>query len=181
MGNWKRGGIFPPRFFFCRKGRIMEDLKIYRISDRYIRYMHSHDSRVQYNKKQRRPYVGVVLRVNRYQYFVPMESPRPNHVNLKAGHHIFKLSGGKLGILGFNNMLPVPECALSIVDINAEADPQYKSLLQHQSRVIHNSTAAILQRAIRTYSDVINQKSSFLCGISCDFNALERACDAYQP
>ena len=41
----------------------MEQLKLYRISDRYIRFLKSRDHRVQDNKNRSRPYVGVVLLV----------------------------------------------------------------------------------------------------------------------
>lgn len=71
----------------------METLKIYRISDKYIRFLKSRDTRVQDNKNRRRPYVGVVLYVGEFRYFVPMESPKPNHAKIKAGKHIMKLAG----------------------------------------------------------------------------------------
>lgn len=159
----------------------MADLDIYRIEDRYIRFLHSRDSRVQFNKDHRRPYVGVVLLVGEYRYFVPMESPKPNHVTMKAGPHLYKLDGGSLGLLGFNNMVPVPECALIRFDVNAEPDPQYRRLLQHQARAINNSQGAILHCASKTYFSVVTGKNKFLCKVSCDFRALERACKAYDP
>ena len=56
----------------------MESLKIYRITEKYVRFLNTVDSRVQYNKGVRRPYVGIVLTVGSYRYFVPMESPKPN-------------------------------------------------------------------------------------------------------
>lgn len=78
----------------------MENLFICHISERYISFLHSRDFRVPFNKGQRRPYVGVVLTVGSFRYFVPMESPKPNHANLKPGKHILKLDGGRLGLLG---------------------------------------------------------------------------------
>ena len=59
---------------FFRLWRIMEPLRIYRIDDKYIRFMKSRDYRVQDNKNRRRPYVGIVLYVGDFRYFVPMES-----------------------------------------------------------------------------------------------------------
>lgn len=90
----------------------MEQLRIYRVEDKYIRFLHGADARVQSNKNARRPYVGIVLVVGSYRYFVPMESPKENHKNLKPGVHIMLLEGGKYGLLGFNNMIPVPTSAL---------------------------------------------------------------------
>ena len=68
----------------------METLRLYRANDRYIRYLNSRDSKVQYNNNARCPYVGVVFNFGSFKYFVPMESPKPNHVNIKSGKHILK-------------------------------------------------------------------------------------------
>ncbi|MBR3262817.1 MAG: type III toxin-antitoxin system ToxN/AbiQ family toxin [Lachnospiraceae bacterium] len=159
----------------------MESLKIYRLSDHYVRYLRTKDPRVQDNKGRRRPYVGVVLLVGDYRYFVPMESPKPNHINIKAGHHIMKLDNGALGLLGFNNMLPVPDSALISFDINAEPDPQYADLLRRQASFINRHKGDVLEHASKTYFQVVNKKNKFLLKICCDFKKLERACSRYDP
>ncbi len=61
----------------------MNALRIYRVTDHYIAFLHSRDSRVQFNKQTSRPYVGVVLHVGEFKYFVPMESPKPHHKKIK--------------------------------------------------------------------------------------------------
>ena len=159
----------------------MEQLKIYRIDDKYVRYLRSRDERVQDNKGRRRPYVGVVLYVGSYRYFVPMESPKPNHVNIKPGHHIMKLDDGRLGLLGFNNMLPVPDSALISFDINSEPDKNYADLLKRQSSVINRNKASVLDHASKTYYQTVTKKNQFYLKICCDFRKLERACDRYDP
>lgn len=159
--------------------RQMETLKIYKITDRYVRYLHQRDSRVQYNKDATRPYVGIVYTIGKYRYFVPMESPKPNHANIKAGKHILKLDGGRYGLLGFNNMIPVPDEALILYDINAEPDDKYRNLLQHQITFCNRRKADILYHAQQTYLDVISRDNEFLMRISCDFKKLEKACKRY--
>lgn len=159
----------------------MEPLKLYRISDKYIRYLKARDTRVQDNKGRRRPYVGVVLLVGSYRYFVPMESPKPNHANLKPGHHLMFLDGGKYGLLGFNNMIPVHDDAIIDFDIDAEPDEQYKELLRRQVSYINRNKADVLNHASRTYYGVTVKKNAFLLKICCDFKKLERACDKYDP
>ena len=84
----------------------MDNLKIYRVDDKYIYYLHSKDAKVQYNKKARRPYVGIVFSFAEFEYFVPMESPKENHSKIKSGKHILKLKNGDYGMLGLNNMIP---------------------------------------------------------------------------
>ena len=159
----------------------METLRIYRISDKYIRFLKSRDTRVQDNKNRRRPYVGVVLYVGEFRYFVPMESPKPNHANIKAGKHIMKLAGGKLGLLGFNNMIPVHEAALIAFDIDQEPDKQYAELLKRQASFINRNKADVLDHASQTYYSAISQKNKFLLEICCDFQKLEKACGQYDP
>lgn len=141
--------------------------------------MHGKDSRVQYNKGVRRPYVGVVFNFAGFQYFVPMESPKPNHANIKAGKHIIKLDGGKYGMLGFNNMIPVHKDALIEFDIDAEADPKYRELLKRQASLCNRIKADILNHAQMTYFDVVKNQNKFLVRISCDFKKLEVACKMY--
>ena len=158
----------------------METLRLYKISDHYIRFLHGKDSRVQYNKDARRPYVGVVFRFGGYNYFVPMESPKPNHTNIKPGKHILKLDGGKYGLLGFNNMVPVHKDALIQFNIDAEKDVKYRELLKRQVSLCNKMRADILNHAQLTYFSVVNKSNKFLMGVSCDFKKLEFACKSYK-
>ena len=158
----------------------MESLRIYRVSEQYIRYLNSRDSKVQYNKNARRPYVGVVFTFGNFKYFVPMESPKENHSKIKPGKHILKLDGGRYGMLGFNNMIPVHKDALIAFDINAEQDEQYKRLLQRQVAVCNRMKADIINHAQLTYFDVTTNKNKFLVSISCNFKKLEKACREYK-
>lgn len=159
----------------------MTTLKIYKVKDKYVRFLHSRDNRVQLNKNQRRPYVGVVLLVGSYKYFVPMESPKPNHAKIKPGPHIHKMDGGALGLLGFNNMIPVCDDALISFDIDAEPDTKYAELLRRQAAYINRNKSDIFSRAAKTYYSVTTNKNKFLVSISCDFLKLEKACKQYDP
>ncbi len=156
----------------------MENLRIYRVEDKYIRYLHSIDEKVQYNKNAKRPYVGVVFSFGGFKYFVPMESPKPNHSNIKSGKHILKLKNGEYGLLGFNNMIPVHKSALINFDISGEKDEKYRRLLQHQIQLCNRMKADILDHAQKTYFGVLGG-NKFLVGISCDFKKLEAASKKY--
>ena len=158
----------------------MEVLRLYKVSDKYISYLHSRDAKVQYNKNSKRPYVGVVFSFAGFKYFVPMESPKPNHANIHSGKHILKLKDGEYGLLGFNNMIPVHKDALIAFDINDESDERYRRLLQRQIAVCNKMKADILNHAQMTYFDVTTKKNKFLVGVSCDFRSLEKACKAYK-
>lgn len=159
----------------------MDTLRIYRVDEKYIRFLHSKDSRVQFNKGNRRPYVGIVLMVGSYKYFVPMESPRPSHNKIRPGYHIMKLDKGNLGLLGFNNMIPIHKEALIEFSIDDEPDEQYASLLRRQASYINRNKASIFQHASKTYFNAVPKNNAFLNKICCDFKKLERACDKYNP
>jgi len=159
----------------------MENLKLYRVSDRYIHFLKGTDQRVQDNKDRRRPYVGVVLFVGEFQYFVPMESPKPNHANIKSGVHIMRIGNGTLGLLGFNNMIPVHNSALILFDIDKESDQKYAELLRRQVTFLNRHKADVLDHASKTYYKATSGNNKFLQKICCDFKKLERACKRYDP
>ncbi len=159
----------------------MENLKIYHVSDDYVKYLSKTDRRVQFNKNSRRPYVGIVLYVGQFKYFVPMESPKENHKTIKPGIHLFKLDGGSLGLLGFNNMIPVSDSALIYFDINAVPDQKYAQLLKHQLEFINRNKADILSHASGTYYKTVKGNNKFLNKICCNFKALEKACSKWNP
>ena len=157
----------------------MERLRIYKISDKYIHYLHSIDNKVQYNKNAKRPYVGIVFKFGGFNYFVPMESPKPNHAKIKSGKHIIKLKNGEYGLLGFNNMIPVHNDALILYDFSLEKDEKYRRLLERQIFLCNKIKADILNHAQMTYFDVVNKNSEFIVNISCDFKKLEKASKRY--
>ena len=177
MARW----AYLSRHYSYIGARNMENLRIYKVDDHYVRFLKSRDSRVQDNKNRKRPYVGVVLHIGGYRYFVPMESPKPNHVKVKPGKHIMKLDDGRLGMLGFNNMIPVHDAALIEFDIKSEPNEKYRNLLERQVRICNKNKADILDHASKTYFDVVNRKNKFLMGISCNFKKLEKACKEYHP
>lgn len=157
----------------------MEKFRLYKIRDGYIEYLHKIDDRVQYNKGERRPYLGVVLEVGGHRYFVPMESPKPNHANLKSGVHIMRIDGGKYGILGFNNMVPAKEFFLVPFDIAQEANEQYRNLLWNQLNFCNGHREEIREHARKTYEGVTVKKTPFLLRVCCDFKTLEREYTKY--
>lgn len=159
----------------------MGKFQFYHVEDKYIRYLHSIESRVQFNKGQRRPYVGIVLSINGVDYYVPLESPKPNHANIKSGGPVMKLDDGKLGIIGFNNMIPVlPSCLLHF-DILAIEDEKYKMLLLNQLNCCEKNREVIFNRAQKVYRNTVEKKIPFYLKECCNFQKLERKCRNYDP
>lgn len=71
------------------------------------------------------------MKIDKYDYFVPLEHPRKAHQTMKNNIFIFKIHNGKYGILGFNNMIPVKKEQLVEFDINKE-DARYRQILISQ-------------------------------------------------
>ena len=87
----------------------MKNLKIYYISESYINYLRQFDKNVAYNKNTTRPYIGIVYTYNNYNYFAPLASPKPKHININPkAIDIYKIKDGELGVVNINNMIPTP-------------------------------------------------------------------------
>lgn len=79
-------------------------LKIYYIEEEYIEYLRKYDSKVVYNKKNNRPYLGVVYTFDNFNYFAPLSSPKEKHLKInEKALDIFKIKRGKLGVVNINN------------------------------------------------------------------------------
>ena len=154
--------------------------RFYHISEKYINFLHSIDHRVQLNKGERRPYIGIVLTINGLDYYVPLESPKPNHAALRSGV-IFKLDEGRLGIMGFNNMIPVRDVCLVEFDIQQEPDPRYRALLYKQLAFCDKSYDIICSRARSVYNKRVAGNVAHYDQVCCDFRNLEFACRRYDP
>ncbi len=83
-----------------------------------------------------------------------------------------KLDDGKLGLLGFNNMIPVHDSAIINFNIDDEPDTKYAELLRRQVTYINRRKADVLDHANRTYYGVVSKKTAFLLRICCDFKKL---------
>ena len=159
----------------------MSGFRFYHIQEKYIHYLHSGDRRVQFNKGQRRPYVGIVLTIHGVNYYVPLESPKPSHEKIKSGGPVLKLDDGRLGIMGFNNMIPVPEQALIDFNFDDIDDVKYRNLLINQLHYCNKVKETINNRANSTYLKAIGGKVPLYNKVCCNFRKLERMAVKYDP
>lgn len=61
----------------------IEKLNFYIVEDEYIEYVSKWDIHIAHNKKNKRPYVGIVLKIEGFSYFSPMFSPKKQHERYK--------------------------------------------------------------------------------------------------
>ncbi len=162
-------------------GGFMKNLKIYILDTKYINYLRKYDERVPYNKNNTRPYVGVVLRHNNFNYFAPLASPKEKHIKISnKAIDVFKIKNGKLGVININNMIPTPvECLTELLP-NVK-DIKYKNLLEDQLTFINNNKQKLFYKINFFYSEYqrnfLNENIMKRC---CNFNLLEKKCLEYQ-
>ena len=56
------------------------------------------------------------------KYYAPFTSPKPKHLKMKNGKDFRKIKQGEYGAINFNNMIPVPDSTLILIDIANIAD-----------------------------------------------------------
>ena len=63
----------------------MENFKIVRIDTDYSDYLRKFDTKVIYNKgsKKLRPFIGILFKINKWEYFAPLSSPKPKHKSMR--------------------------------------------------------------------------------------------------
>ena len=127
------------------------NMDFYHISDQYIDFLRQYDKIVPDNKHESRPYLGIVVQINDIKYYAPFTSPKPKHLKMKNGKDFRKISGGKLGAINLNNMIPVPDVALIPFVINDEQDVKYRSLLQQQYFAVQEDFVNIINIATKLH------------------------------
>ena len=59
---------------------IKMKLNLYIVSDKYIKYLRQFDDKIYDNKEENRiherKYLGIVLAINNFNYYIPMSSPK---------------------------------------------------------------------------------------------------------
>ena len=177
----------------------MEDFKIYSVSDEYITYLREKMPNVYSNKIENRThtrkYVGVVIEISGYKYYIPMSSPKDTDYQIAGENRVIKKSivpiirmvikntaGEKelKGTLRISHMIPVPESELELFDVDNESDVEYKDLVQNEIIFIRKNKEKIINNANLMYKQKINNdETAGYVKSALDYTALEKMCDTY--
>jgi len=158
----------------------MKNLKIYYMDEKYINYLRNFEKNVFYNKDNTRPYIGIVYTYNNLNYFAPLCSPKPKHLNINPkAIDIFKIKDGELGVVNINNMIPAPIESLSEV-LPTIKDEKYKKLLEGQLTFLNNNKAALMKK-ISHFQNMYRKGHLFpnIIERSCNFPLLEEKLKEY--
>ena len=142
-------------------------MRLYSISDDYIEYLRKVFPRVYSNKianrNHTRKYLGVVFKLNDFNYYIPLSSPKDTHdyIILNGKKVIRKdsiivirmvVKGTLKGTLQIGTMIPVPNKALIQYNLEDEQDISYKELVQDEIIFIRKNANKIIKTAKLLYS-----------------------------
>ena len=165
---------------------MKNDLKLVRIDKEYCDYLRIYDNKVPYNfdKKELRPFVGVLFEVDGCKYFAPLSSPKSKHLKMKNTIDFLRLDNGKLGAINFNNMLPVMYNNVNVIDLNKKctkkSDIKYQKLLKEQIYWLNRNDEKLYNRAQKLYYSYIDGTlNKNIYDRCCYFKLLEDKCKDY--
>ena len=150
-------------------------MKIVEVSDRYINYLKEYFPKTLLDNKQgcrkhTRKYLGVIFKINEYNYFAPLSSPkksdylengaiRKSSVSIIRMTRIYNNKVVLLGTIKLNNMIPVPQSEIIIYNIEHERDKKYQDLIKNEQFWIQRNTDKIIKQGLNLYNNKINEKN----------------------
>lgn len=128
------------------------------LTSNYLKYLGIYENKV--SLKSNRPFIGIVFKVNNKEYFAPLSSPKEKHKRMKTNIDFFKIDKGNLGIINFNNMIPVINNDLCRNKLDLEMlskslntdDIKYFRLLKNQLEYCEKNKNIILAKAEKIYN-----------------------------
>ena len=161
-------------------------LNLYSVSDKYIKYLRQFDDKIYDNKEEtrvyERKYLGIVLTVNEYNYYIPMSSPKKsdyvdysNKIIRNDTKTIIRIHRGNClyGTLRISNMIPVPITELEPYILSKETDLKYKELILGELRYINDNCNKIVKYAKIVYNQRIKNIDIGYIKNTVDFKLLE--------
>ena len=167
-------------------------LKLYTVDLKYIRNLAKKDDNVlsispQVGKSSR-PFIGIIVICDTRQYCVPFSSPKPKHESMKNDLDFTKMfapDGKLIGVLNFNNMIPVRGDVIIPLDItvskkDSPETEHYKLLTRNQLTYCQQNQDAIVRKANKLYRLITTGKANgLLRRRCCNFQVLEEVLDKY--
>ncbi len=161
-------------------------LNLYSISDNYIKYLRKFDDKIYDNKEEirthERKYLGIVLTVNEFNYYIPMSSPKKSDyldfdkkIIRNDTKTIIRIHDNNrlYGTLRISNMIPVPITELEPYIISNEDDLKYREVILGELRYINNNSDRIVKYVKTVYNQKIRDIDVGYIKNTVDFKLLE--------
>ncbi len=172
---------------------MKEKLKWYIADKDYISYLKKYDDKVEninYSAKLK-PYIGIVVNINEFNYYVPISSAKSKHYKIKEGMDFIKIMQADkiIGVLNLNNMVPILNEKIQILnyreidkyrEFETEKEKRlYISFLSFELNLINQKVEKIRKNATKLYNEKINNPNSNISKRCCNFKLLEEKCVEY--
>ena len=171
-------------------------MQLYSISDEYINYLRQNFPRVYSNKENSRihtrKYLGAVIEIETHKYYIPLSSPKEKHDYIMVDGRkairedsiiVIRITSdlGKdkelIGTLQIGTMIPVPNDAITLYDVDRETDQNYRNLVKKQIIYIRKHEKTIIKNAKLLYRKRKAGVKNRVIQNCLDFQALEIECD----
>ena len=186
----------------------MPDTMICSIQTEYIDYLrsftqlkHVYDNKDGFSVHSRK-YLGIVLNIEAFQYYVPLSSPKesdyqktPDGISIrKSIIPIIRILADDTtgqpelkGTLRISNMIPVPSCAIVPYIIANEQDMNYRILVEKEYAFIKANKKLIFNNCRILYNQKVNEdlyysnpaKKPAYISNTVDFKFAEAQCLSY--
>lgn len=161
----------------------------YQADSNYCDFLRKTDPCVPYTKdeKRKRPFIGIVVKINGFNYYAPLSSPKKKHRTMMEQIDFIKIKNGTYGAININNMIPIHISCLTPIDVvikssDDKSTREYKNLLINQLSWCNGRKNApeIKRKATALYKTIVNQRASEkLLKRCCDFKLDEIQCLKY--
>ena len=171
----------------------------YTINPDYLEYLNQIDSEVYYNpsyKNNIKPFVGVIIGVGDYNYFVPISSAKEKHKkwknvsdehfliyevidnNINIVGDIYKYYSDEekihiLSVLDIKKMIPVPIGCYEKIDFDELEDFRYKDLFEKEYAFCLSIKIKVLNKVEKIYCK--QKETGIVRKANCNFSNLEKA------
>ncbi len=164
-------------------------LDFFDVDKEYIRYLQNSEfdqrgftcvPNMEYGNREQKFLCGIVLRVNGFNYYVPVTSYKKQ----QSENILIKFKDNPdnpiKGSLRFNYMIPVPDECIHLRIIANEPSEKRRIFLWKQLKYIQSISDRIYKKAERTYKSVKKGFYPNLRQYACDFDLLEQKCLEYE-
>ena len=174
-------------------------MQLYSVSDEYISYLRKKFPRVYSNKENTRvhtrKYLGTVIELDSYKYYIPLSSPKEKHdyfvvdgkrMIRKDSLIVMRIVSGSgegkelKGTLQLGTMIPVPDDAIELYNVEGERDQAYKDLIIEEIIYIRKHEKEIIRNARVLYSKRKAGNEDRVVQNCLNFMELEDACDKWE-
>lgn len=171
----------------------------YAVNLDYFEYLNQIDSEVYYNPSYRnsiKPFVGIIVGIENYNYFIPISSAKEKHKrwknvsdehfliyevidnNITINGDIYKYYSDEekmhiLSILDIKKMIPVPNGCYERIEFDELDDIRYKDLFEKEYAFCLKVKTKVLKKVKKLYHK--QKETGTIRRANCNFSELEKA------